>query len=88
MYEIDKEKRQVKIGDVTLNEFDVLYRKFLYGTEEKYECFLKLLDIELVDEDGEKTGEKETKAFSCRAGYDNWVIEFIPYEYIIEGQSE
>ncbi len=88
-FRIDEAKRQVivisgvaKAGRIVLNELDPLNRKFLNGTNEKYECELVLQDIEITNEDGEKTGATELKAFARRKGAENWLMEFIPEEYI------
>lgn len=91
MFTIDKEKRQIVItNDVSrkvtvIKEGENLKRKFLEGTVDKYECVLKLLDVDIVNpETGEKTGEKETKAFGQRVGNPNWLMLFEEEEYIIE----
>ena len=91
MFTIDKEKRQIVItNDVSrkvtiIKEGESLKRKFLEGTVDKYECVLKLLDVDIIDpETGEKTGEKETKAFGQRVGNPNWLMLFEEEEYIIE----
>lgn len=91
MFTIDKEKRQIVItNDVSrkvtvIKEGESLKRKFLEGTVDKYECVLKLLDVDIVNpETGEKTGEKETKAFGQRVGNPNWLMLFEEEEYIIE----
>lgn len=88
-FRVDKEKRQVvviskfaKSGEIILNELDLLKRRFLEGTKEKYECELILKDIELRDKTGKKTGKRELKAFARRKGVENWLMEFIPEEYI------
>ena len=91
MFTIDKEKRQIVItNDVSrkvtiIKEGENLKRKFLEGTVDKYECVLKLLDVDIINpETGEKTGEKETKAFGQRVGNPNWLMLFEEEEYIIE----
>lgn len=91
MFTIDKEKRQIIItNDVSrkitvIKEGESLKRKFLEGTVDKYECILKLLDVDIINpETGEKTGEKETKAFGQRVGNPNWLMLFEEEEYIIE----
>ena len=88
-FRIDEAKRQVivvigvgKAGEIVLNELDPLNRKFLEGTGDKYECELVLQDVELTNEAGEKTGITGLKAFSKRKGAENWMMEFIPEEYI------
>lgn len=88
-FRIDEAKRQVivipgsdKVGEIVVNELDPLNRKFLEGTGDKYECELVLQDVELTNEAGEKTGITELKAFSKRKGAENWMMEFIPEEYI------
>lgn len=89
-FRIDEAKRQVivipgsdKAGEIVVNELDPLNRKFLEGTDDKYECELVLLDVEITDESGEKTGATELKAFARRKGAENWLMEFIPEEYIL-----
>ena len=91
MFTIDKEKRQIVItNDVSrkvtiIKEGENLKRKFLEGTVDKYECVLKLLDVDIINpETGEKTGEKETKAFGQRVGNPNWLMLFEEEEYVIE----
>ena len=91
MFTIDKERRQIVItNDVSrkvtiIKEGENLKRKFLEGTVDKYECVLKLLDVDIINpETGEKTGEKETKAFGQRVGNPNWLMLFEEEEYIIE----
>lgn len=88
-FRIDETKRQVivitgvaKATEIVVNELDLLNRKFLEGTHEEYECELVLQDVEIVDESGEKTGVTELKAFARRKNVDNWLMEFIPDEYI------
>lgn len=88
-FRIDEAKRQVivvtgvgKTTEIVLNELDPLNRKFLEGTDDKYECELVLQDVELTNEAGEKTGITELKAFARRKGAANWLMEFIPEEYI------
>ncbi|WP_432204451.1 hypothetical protein ACQ9ZF_05175 [Cetobacterium somerae] len=88
-FRIDETKRQVivitgvaKATEIVVNELDLLNRKFLEGTHEEYECELVLQDVEIVDESGEKTGVTELKAFARRKNVDNWIMEFIPDEYI------
>lgn len=87
-FRIDEVKRQVilqqekpRVGEVIINEFDTLTRKFLNDTGLKYECELVLARVEVLNELGEKTGAQETKAFARRKGFDNWLMEFIPQEY-------
>lgn len=91
MFTIDKERRQIVItNDVSrkvtiIKEGENLKRKFLEGTVDKYECVLKLLDVDIINpETGEKTGEKETKAFGQRVGNPNWLMLFEEEEYVIE----
>ncbi|MEG0069731.1 MAG: hypothetical protein RR191_05635 [Cetobacterium sp.] len=88
-FRIDEAKRQVivisgaaKAGEIVLNELDPLERKFLEGTNEKYECELVLQDVALIDDNGDKTGVTELKAFARRKGAESWLMEFIPEEYI------
>lgn len=91
MYTIDKENRRIIItleGTSTysqkiVNEFDKLKRKFLDGTQDKYECELVIMDVEVKDmETGKKTGT-ETKAFARRVGQPNWLMEFNETEYVL-----
>lgn len=91
MFVIDKENRKIIITDdktravVEIKEGESLNRKFLEGTEDKYNCILKLIDVDIVNpETQEKTGEKETKAFAQRVDNPNWVMEFVEEEYTIE----
>lgn len=91
MFTIDKEKRQIVITDeasrkvTVIKEGETLRRRFLEGTTDKYECVLKLLDVDTINpETGEKTGQKETKAFGQRVGNPSWLMSFIEEEYIIE----
>ena len=87
-FRINEAKRQViviygvaKSGEIVLNELDPLNRKFLEGTDDKYECELVLQDIEITNENEEKTGITELRAFARRKGSKNWLLEFIPEEY-------
>ena len=91
MFVIDKKERKIIITDnvsrrvVEIREGEPLNRKFLEGTEDKYNCILKLIDVDIVSpETQEKTGEKETKAFAQRVDNPNWVMEFVEEEYTIE----
>lgn len=90
MFVIDKENRKIIITDdvtrnvVEIREGENLNRKFLEGTEDKYQCVLKIMDVDIINpETQEKTGEKETKAFAQRVGNPNWLIEFVEEEFII-----
>ncbi|MGL4424965.1 MAG: hypothetical protein ACRC0F_10345 [Cetobacterium sp.] len=85
-YTIDKVKRQIviesKTRDITIiNEFDKLEKKFLPNTADKYECELVIVDVAVTNEQMEKTGEVETKAFARRIGYSEWLMEFEVEEY-------
>lgn len=92
MFIINKDKRQIIItkedntkSTIVINENDSLNRKFLDGTQDKYQCILKLIDVDILNpETGEKTGEKETKAFAQKVGNPNWLMEFVEEEYNIE----
>lgn len=91
MFVIDKKERKIIITDnvsrkvTEIREGESLNRKFLEGTEDKYSCILKLIDVDVVNpETQEKTGEKETKAFAQRIDNPNWIIEFLEEEYTIE----
>lgn len=66
---------------IVINEFDTLKKKFLPNTADEYECELVLVDVEKIDELGEKTGEVETVAYSRRKGVENWLMTFEPEEY-------
>lgn len=70
----------VTVGESTLNEGDLLIRKFNPGTEDTYKCQLKFVEVENIDEN---TGEKTTsiKPFSVRVGNPDWIMEFDPEEY-------
>lgn len=91
MYTIDKENRRIIItpegtstySQKVVNEFDKLERIFLEGTQDKYECELVIMDVEVKDmETGKKTGT-ETKAFARRIGQPNWLMEFNETEYVL-----
>ena len=93
MYIIDKENRRVIIKtheefssfttEKVISEFDKLERKFLDGTQDKYECELVILDVEEKDMiTGEKIGIT-TKAFTRRIGQPNWLMEFNETEYVL-----
>ena len=88
MFKIDKENRKIIITDevsrkvIEIREGEALNRKFLEGTEDKYNCILKLIDVDIVNpETQEKTGEKETKAFAQRENNEGWLMEFVEDEY-------
>ena len=88
-FRIDEVKRQVilvqgapRSTEVIINELDTLNRKFLEVTHDKYECELVLQDVEIKNEAGEETGVTELRAFARRKGTENWLMEFIPEEYI------
>lgn len=90
MFTIDKINRKIIITKgkpkqvIEIHENDSLKRIFLEGTEDKYECILKLIDVDIINpKTGEKVGEKETKAFAQRKNHPNWLIEFKEEEYII-----
>lgn len=90
MFVIDKEERKIIItnektrGVIEVRENEALNRKFLEGTADKYDCILKLIDVDVIDPaTQEKTGEKETKAFAQRVGNPHWLMEFVEEEYII-----
>lgn len=92
MFRIDTKKRQLIITDNIqktvikgINEFDKIKKRFLPNTDEKYECELVLLDVE-VGED-EKTKKKITKAFAKRIDYDNWLMEFNETDYIFKDEE-
>lgn len=91
MYTIDKVNRRIIItpegtstySQKVVNEFDKLERIFLDGTQDKYECELVIMDVEIKDmETGKKTGT-ETKAFARRIGQPNWLMEFNETEYVL-----
>ncbi|MGL6099090.1 MAG: hypothetical protein ACRCZ9_03460 [Fusobacteriaceae bacterium] len=79
-YTIDKINRKITIETKTkniivINEFDLLEKKFLSNTVDKYECELVLMDVSVY---GDKMNviETETKAFARRIGYSEWLMEF------------
>lgn len=84
-FRIDEVKRQVivTIGakEIILNELDTLNKIFMEGTAEKYECELVLQSVEINDENEEKTGITELKAFARRKCVESWLMEFFPEEY-------
>ncbi|MGL5716751.1 MAG: hypothetical protein ACRCX2_27295 [Paraclostridium sp.] len=86
-YAIDKENRRIILEATTLNleqniinEFDLLEKSFLEGTEDKYDCELVLLDVEVHDDEMNVVGV-ETKAFARRKGNEQWLMEFDAEEY-------
>ena len=90
MFVIDAKERKIIITDdisrrvIEIKEGDSLQRKFLEGTVDKYECILKLIEVEIVDpKTQEKTGEKELKAFGQRVGDPHWLMEFKESEYTL-----
>lgn len=90
MFVIDAKERKIIItNDVTrevieIREGETLKRKFLEETQDKYECILKLIDVDIIDPATQKkTGEKETKAFGQRVGNPHWLMEFKEEEYLI-----
>lgn len=91
MFVIDVKERKIIVTNdktravVEIREGEPLNRKFLDGTQDKYNCVLKLIDVDIVNpETQEKTGKKETKAFAQRVDNPHWVMEFVEEEYIIE----
>lgn len=92
-YIIDAENRSVIIpslkrgGENTvINEYDTLLKKFLENTEDKYDCELVLIEVDIYDENNLENREsigKELKAFARRKRYDNWLMEFNLEEYIV-----
>lgn len=90
MFVIDKKERKIIITDnisrkvIEIREGETLDRKFLEGTQDKYNCILKLIDVDIINpKTQEKTGEKETKAFAQRTDNPHWVMEFVEEEYNI-----
>lgn len=93
MYTIDKENRRIIIKTTKdmstfmttkyINEFDKLERKFLDGTQDKYECELVIMDVEIKDIQTGKVTGTETKAFARRIGQPNWLMEFNEIEYVL-----
>lgn len=90
---IDKENKRVIIvkdsvnllsveisEDNVINEFDKIYKTFLEGTKDIYECELILVDVDIKDENQE-TVRVETKAFARRIGRSEWLMEFNLDEY-------
>lgn len=90
MFTIDIKERKIIITDevtkkvTEIKEGETLKRKFLDGTQDKYECVLKLEEVDVINsETQEKTGEKELKAFGQRKDNPSWLMEFNEEEYII-----
>lgn len=91
MYTIDKENRRIIItpeksttySQKVVNEFDKLERIFLEGTQDKYECELVIIDVEVKDMETGKVTGTETKAFARRLGEPNWLMEFAETEYVL-----
>lgn len=90
MFVIDIKERKIIITNnvskevIEIKEGETLKRKFLDGTQDKYDCVLKLLEVDIVNsETQEKTGEKELKAFGQRKDNPSWLMEFNEEEYII-----
>ena len=88
MFKIDKENRKIIITDevsrkvIEIREGEALIRKFLEGTQDKYKCVLKLIEVDIINpKTGEKTGNKETKAFAQRENNEGWLMEFVEEEY-------
>lgn len=91
MYVIDEKERKIIITNertrnvIEIKENEELKRIFLEGTEDKYRCFLKLMEVDVIDENThESTGEKITKAFAVRENEPSWLMEFTEEEYILE----
>lgn len=91
MYVIDEKERKIIITNertrnvIEIKENEELKRIFLEGTEDKYRCFLKLMEVDVIDENThEPTGEKITKAFAVRENEPSWLMEFSEEEYILE----
>lgn len=87
---IDKENRKIIITKektkdiIEIKENEKIQRKFLDDTVEKYECILKLLDINIINEETqEPTGDKITKAFAQKVDDESWLIEFNEEEFIV-----
>lgn len=90
MFVIDAKERKIIITnnisrEVTeIREGESLKRKFLEGTQDKYECVLKLEEVDIVNpETQEKTGKKELRAFGQRVDNPHWLMEFVEEEYTI-----
>lgn len=91
MYTIDKENRRIIItpeksttySQKVVNEFDKLERIFLEGTQDKYDCELVIIDVEVKDMETGKVTGTETKAFARRLGEPNWLMEFAETEYVL-----
>lgn len=90
MFVIDEKERKIIITDertrkvTEIKEGENLERKFLDGTQDKYDCILKLINVDIIDpETQEPTGETEIKAFGQRVGNPSWLMEFVEKEYII-----
>lgn len=90
MFVVDAKERKIIITDeisrrvTEIKEGESLDRKFLEGTQDKYDCVLKLVEVEIVDpKTQEKTGKKELRAFGQRVGNPHWLMEFVEEEYNI-----
>lgn len=90
MFVVDAKGRKIIITDevsrkvTEIKEGESLTRKFLDGTIDKYDCVLKLVDVDVIDPATQtKTGKKETRAFGQRVGNPHWLIEFKEEEYLI-----
>lgn len=93
MYVIDSKNRKVIIdksidnrsriisNQIVLNEFDDLKKKFLDGTQDKYDCELVLLEVNVLDAERIPTGNKELKAYAKRKGVDMWLMNFNEEDY-------
>lgn len=89
MFEIDVQRRKVIVTqDVTritkeISEGDEVKRKFAEGTKDIFRCFLKLIEVDIVDgKTGNVTG-KETKAFAIRENREDWIMNFNEEDYIL-----
>lgn len=84
-YTIDKLNRTVTVQSKTkniivINEFDKLDKRFIDGTQDKYDCELILLEVEIYDEKMNIIGN-ETKAFARRIGFSEWIMDFDTEDY-------
>lgn len=92
MFKLKKEEKEIEIKKgnkvFKFKEGDRIKRKFLKGTQDKYDCIVVFMEVEVMDtKTMEKTGEKELKAFAQRVGEPNWIMpldESTIDEYIID----
>lgn len=89
MFEIDVQRRKVIVTqDVTritkeISEGDEVKRKFAEGTKDIFRCFLKLIEVDIVDDKTGNVTGKETKAFAIRENREDWIMNFNEEDYIL-----